>query len=238
VKFSTCWRGFALILSLSIIGYVVHRLHLATLLDVDWINHWVRGKGLRGEMLYLLVGSVMTALGMPRQVIAFFAGYSFGITTGLLLAVLASVVGAALAFGYARLLARRLIQAHFPNKVSRMDAFTRDAPFRKTLAIRLLPVGNNLVTSLMGGVSDIPALAFLSGSAVGYVPQSLIFALAGSGVTVDPLLRIGTSMFLLLFSSLIAIGWYRSLQAGLAPELADPGSISRCVNTGEGHCTG
>ena len=51
-----------------------------------------------------------------------------------------------------------------------------------TLLIRLLPVGNNFATSLAAGVSRVPARPFLLGSLLGYMPQTMVFALAGSGV--------------------------------------------------------
>jgi uncharacterized membrane protein YdjX (TVP38/TMEM64 family) len=176
------------------------------------MDHWARGTGLRGEVLFLLAGALLAALGLPRQAISFLAGYSFGALPGLVLGVAATTLGAALSFWYARLLARNLVRAHFPRQLERLDAFARDAPFLKTVAIRLLPVGNNLVTCLVAGVSRVSASAFLSGSALGFVPQTLIFALAGSGVTVQPVLRIGASAVLFLVSGVIGIRWYRHLR--------------------------
>jgi len=227
MSYSYLLRGLGLILSLCLIGYLLHELQLFDILDAAWMDHWVRGKGIQGELVFLAAGAILTALGLPRQLIAFFAGYSFGLTLGLLLGVLASALGAAMAFWYARLLARQMVATHFPRQVQRLDAFTRDAPFLKTLAIRLLPVGNNLLTSLAAGVSGISAVSFLAGSTLGYVPQTLIFAMAGSGITVDPVLRIGGSVVLFLVSGVIAIYWYRRMQLNRATHLdeldAEPG---------------
>lgn len=102
----------------------------------------------------------MTAIGLPRQVVAFFGGYAFGVLPGLLLGALAALGGCILAFYYARLFGRGLVRRLFPEKLQRFDDFIRGHPFSMTLLVRLLPVGNNLVTNLIAGVSRIPRLAF------------------------------------------------------------------------------
>jgi uncharacterized membrane protein YdjX (TVP38/TMEM64 family) len=212
VRYPSIWRGLLLIATLCLVGYVVHALRLNEALDTGWMDHWVRGRGLLGEAVFIGAGALLTAIGFPRQVLAFFAGYAFGALLGLGLGVVATTIGAAFTFLYARLLARKMVEAHFPRHLQQIDAFTRDAPFMKTVAIRLLPVGSNVVTSLVAGVSSISMVAFLSGSALGFVPQTFIFALAGSGVTVQPMLRIGVSVILFVISAVIGIHWYRRLR--------------------------
>lgn len=212
MNYSSIWRGLLLIATLCLVGYAFHVMRLSEVLDTQWMDHWVRGRGFEGEAMFIAAGAVLTAVGFPRQVVAFFAGYSFGALVGLGLGVVATTIGAAMTFLYARLLARKMVEAHFPRQLAQIDSFTRDAPFLKTTAIRLLPVGSNVVTSLVAGVSSISAIAFLSGSALGFVPQTLIFALAGSGVTVQPVLRIGVSVVLFLVSAVIGVRWYRRLK--------------------------
>ena len=75
-----------------------------------------------------------------------------------------------------------------------------------TLLIRLLPLGSNLVTNLVAGVSSVRATAFITGSMVGYVPQTIIFALLGSGISLEPELRITLSAVLFVLSG--ALGYY------------------------------
>ena len=79
-----------------------------------------------------------------------------------------------------------------------------------TLIIRFLPVGSNLVTNLVAGVSAIPTGWFLLGSLAGYTPQTLIFALLGNGVRVDPLWRTLLSASLLAASTLLGLALYRN----------------------------
>ncbi|MBI3901443.1 MAG: VTT domain-containing protein [Nitrosomonadales bacterium] len=78
-----------------------------------------------------------------------------------------------------------------------------------TLLVRLFPVGNNLATNLAAGAIGVHASRFFAGSLLGYVPQTAIFALAGSGVGVDPALRIGLSVTLFVLSSVFGAWCYR-----------------------------
>jgi uncharacterized membrane protein YdjX (TVP38/TMEM64 family) len=85
-----------------------------------------------------------------------------------------------------------------------------------TLVIRLLPVGHNASTNLLAGVSGVRALPFLAGSLLGYVPQNLVFALAGSGVNIEPGARLTLAVLLFVVSSLIGVWLYRRHRQALA----------------------
>lgn len=217
-------RGSFLILSLIGIGLLLKGAGLEHLFERVWIDANVRGNGLHGYGMFLAAGMLMTAVGLPRQVVAFFGGYAFGVMAGLLLGVLAALGGCILSFYYARLFGRSLVRRMFPEKLQRFDEFISGHPFSMTLLVRLLPVGSNLVTNLIAGVSRIPKLAFFGGSFVGYLPQTLVFALAGSGLTMGSQWQIGLSIVLLIVSALLSIRLYRRLRQGrsFASELEEP----------------
>ncbi|MEW6131780.1 MAG: VTT domain-containing protein [Pseudomonadota bacterium] len=207
-------RGSFLILSLIGIGLLLKGAGLEHLFERAWIDANVRGNGLHGYGLFLAAGMLMTAVGLPRQVVAFFGGYAFGVMAGLLLGALAALGGCILSFYYARLFGRSLVRRMFPDKLQRFDEFISGHPFSMTLLVRLLPVGSNLVTNLIAGVSRIPKLAFFGGSLVGYLPQTLVFALAGSGLTVGSQWQIGVSVILLIVSGLLGVRLYRRMRHG------------------------
>jgi uncharacterized membrane protein YdjX (TVP38/TMEM64 family) len=207
-------RGIFLILSLIGLGLLLKHAGLDHLFERGWIDANVRGHGLHGYGLFLAAGSIMTALGLPRQMVAFFGGYAFGVMLGLLLGALAALGGCVLAFYYARLFGRGLVRRLFPEKLKRFDDFVRGHPFSMTLLVRLLPVGSNLVTNLIAGVSRIPKLAFFAGSLAGYLPQTLIFALAGSGLTMGSQWQIALSVVLFVVSGVLGVRLYRQMRHG------------------------
>jgi uncharacterized membrane protein YdjX (TVP38/TMEM64 family) len=207
-------RGIFLILSLIGLGLLLKSMGLEHLFQRDWIDANVRGHGLHGYGLFLATGALMTAIGLPRQVVAFFGGYAFGIVQGTLLGAFASLSGCVLTFYYARLFGRSLVRRLFPERLHRFDDFIREHPFSMTLLVRLLPVGNNMVTNLIAGVSHIPKLAFFSGSFVGYLPQTLIFVLAGSGLTLGSHGQVALSVVLFIVSGLMGVQLYRRMRHG------------------------
>lgn len=207
-------RGLVALLAMVAIGFLIDQTHLGDLLNQGWIDREVRGKGISGELLFLAIGTLFTAIGLPRQVVSFMAGYAFGFIYGTWLGLIATELGCAATFFYARLVGRPLVAKRLSGRVAKIDNFVRDYPFTMTLLIRLLPVGSNVATSLAGGVSSVPAIPFLLGSALGFLPQTAIFALVGSGVNVDPVWRIGIGVVLFVGSGILGVYLFRRLRHG------------------------
>ncbi len=202
-------RGLALIVVLGLLGWGVHRLGIDSLFDTGWIDQRVRGHGVAGGVLFVLVGTAFTAIGMPRQVLSFMAGYAFGLIIGTELALIATLAGAAIAFQYARFMGRAFVFRHFSRFIKKIDDFMMDRTLIVTIILRLSPFTNNLATNLAGGISGVRRLPFFAGSAIGYLPQTVIFTLLGSGVKLDPALR--TSVSVVLFATATLAGawlWY------------------------------
>ncbi len=194
---------------LAALGFLLAYGPFDGLLSERWMDSEIRGAGWRGLLLFLGIGALATALAFPRQLVAMLAGYAYGFAIGAGLAVLAALLGCMLAFSVARWLARTPLQQRFGPRIRKIDGFLGQHPFGTALALRLLPLGSNALISLLAGLSSVRGLPFFAGSAVGYLPQSLIFALAGSGISVDPGLRFTLAVVLLLASGMIGIVMYR-----------------------------
>ncbi len=168
-------------------GFLLRALGAAP--GTDWVDAYVRDDGLRGEFIFVLVAAVATGVGVPRQSVAFLAGYAFGTVIGTGLALAAQLLGCALAFFWAHAVGRgwaeRRLNGRMGPKLRPLVETLRANPFSAALALRLLPVGNNLALNLLAGLSGIAFLPFVAASAIGYLPQTVIFALLGKGVRVD-----------------------------------------------------
>src|SRR4030065_1270236 len=86
-------KGRALMLSLALLGYLFKTSDLGSSVNEAWIDARVRGHGVNGALLFLLMGGLFTAIGLPRQIIAFLGGYAFRRGVGALLGALAGLVG-------------------------------------------------------------------------------------------------------------------------------------------------
>ena len=173
------------------------------------LERFVTGQGPAGQALFVLVTAAACAAGIPRQAASFAAGYAFGLWPGIPLVLAGLVLACAANFLWARLIARDWTRRHilprFGGRLSRIDAFLTAHPFSTTLTLRLLPVGSNLAFNLLAGVSAMRVIPFLVGSALGYVPQTVIFALLGSGIGVADWLRVAISAALFVASILIGL---------------------------------
>ncbi len=200
------FKGLALILSLALLGYLFEMTDLGHSINETWINEHVRRHGVQGMLLFLAMGAIFTGIGLPRQIIAFLGGYAFSVMLGTLLGALAALLGGMLTFAYARLFGKGLLRSRLGERAQRFDAFIGQHPFSMTLLIRLLPVGSNVLTNLAAGISSIRPWVFFTGTFLGYLPQTLVFALVGSGVHVAPAMKLGGAIALFIVSG--ALGAY------------------------------
>ena len=214
MKVRVILKGLALMLSLALLGFLFNSSDLGNSVNEAWIDARVRGHGLNGALLFLLMGGVFTAIGLPRQIIAFLGGYAFSIALGTLLGALAALLGCMLSFGYARLFGKGFLRAKLGERAGRFDQFIHEHPFSMTVLIRLLPVGSNLLTNLAAGISSIRPAPFFSGTLLGYLPQTLVFALVGSGVHIAPTLKLSLAIGLFLISGALGAWLYRRFRHG------------------------
>lgn len=155
-----------------------------------------RHRGL-AELVFVPAVAAACFVGVPRQVVAYAGGLGFGALSGCVLALLGTLLGCAASFAWARGLARAWVQSRLPARLARADRMLATQPFTAALLLRLLPVGNNLLLNLAAGVSAIRFGPFLLGSALGYVPQTVVFALIGAGTQIGrgAMLGMGAALF-------------------------------------------
>lgn len=178
-----------------------------------FVDEHIRARGLMGVALYVGLTGLLSCVGVPRQLLSLAGGYAFGAFWGTVWATAGVTAGCALSFSYARFLGQSFVQRRFGRRIDKLENFLARAPLVMTFIIRSLPVGNNLVTNILAGVTRIPALPFLAGSCLGYIAQNFIFALLGSGVRVDPFWRTALSAGLFAVASLLGLCLYRRFRA-------------------------
>ena len=170
------WKPALLLAGLSLAGLALRN---------GWGRAALDAPAQAGPAGFVLVGAAACALGVPRQVVAYAAGLGFGTWMGCALALVAEVAGCAADFLWARLVARGWAARRIRGRLARLDGQLSRHPFSVTLTLRLLPVGSNILLNLVAGVSAVALGPFLLASAIGYLPQTLVFALLGGGVRVD-----------------------------------------------------
>jgi uncharacterized membrane protein YdjX (TVP38/TMEM64 family) len=203
-------KAGVVVLILLLLTWAVKEGWFEHLTDSNWVARFVKSHGLYGWGLLLVAGGLFTAVGGPRQVIAFVFGFAIGGWQGALYSTLAALVGCVMSFYVARLTFRTSLQKRFGRKLLKFEALVIRNTWLKVLMIRLLPVGSNLLTNLFAGATHVPARGFLLGSVIGYLPQMLIFAYAGAGLGLSDHVQLIISIALFLISSIIGAYLYRS----------------------------
>lgn len=206
LRFFGVWRG-VIALAVLLVGAGLALRWLAPQAETvtRWIDLYMPG-GYVGGFLYVCSVAGLICLAVPRQLLSFTGGYAFGPLCGAALATLGVTLGCVLAFGMARYCGRSFVERRYGDKAAVFNRYVVQRPFILAILIRLFPSGNNLVFSLLAGVSRIPAWPFFLGSCLGYIPQNLLFAMIGGGMRVDEGWRIGLSVF--LFAASCALGWW------------------------------
>jgi uncharacterized membrane protein YdjX (TVP38/TMEM64 family) len=198
------FQGLLVLAVLLLVTYL-----LKDVLDQQWVDAQIRGHGIYGELLFVLLCTLLGSVGLSRQLIAFLGGYAFGVDYGFLLSMLAVVSACITTFYVSRWFLRSFMWRHFSDRIRRVDAFIRDNTFMMALLIRLLPLGSNWMVNIGAGVSGVRSVPFFTGSALGYVPQMLIFSLLGSGVRVDEFWQLVLAMVLFVVAAVIGGHLYR-----------------------------
>lgn len=209
-------KGLMWLLALLALGWYVGKSELLGTWHPEALLPYLGHDPWQNALVFLAIFSTLCAIGLPRQIPAFLGGFHFGLWQGLLLSTLAVTLGAWFTLLVAKALGRRWFKQRVQKRQGRLRAFLSHNTFQATLAVRLFPIGHNLGVNILAGMAGLPVRAFLLGSFVGYLPQMLVFSLAGTGLQLDTNWQILLGVLLMLVSS--SLGWalYRRSQAKLA----------------------
>ena len=202
-------RSLVLVILLVAFGFLLKTFEFNKIIDKNWIDVYVGNTGLEGQFIFLVAATLLLSIGFPRQIISFLAGYAFGLKYGVVLALIACTIGCSIAFFFSRFVGRDWINSKFPHRLAKADQFFSANTFTTTLLIRFMPAGSNFVTNLVAGVSGARAVIFIGSSMLGYIPQTVIFALLGSGFNIDLEFRIILSISLFIASIFLGLFLYR-----------------------------
>ena len=178
---SARYRPLLLVGAVLAMLFLLHGTPLGDRLnDYQHVKSWLDRQGPFGPLWFVLVGGVLSAVGVPRLTLYFLGGMAFGFAAGLLYAQLGATLGASLTFVSARYAGRAWVEArlaHHPGLRRLLDQRTVLAVF----VLRQLPIPSAVI-SLALGVRHVPAGVFLLGTFLGFLPEGVPLALLGSGL--------------------------------------------------------
>nr|WP_321985936.1 VTT domain-containing protein [uncultured Lichenicoccus sp.] len=163
-------------------------------------------RGLEGRLIFLGIGTLVCAVGLPRQAVGFAGGFAYGLVVGTLLTTLATLAGCLVDLFWARAIGRDWVRRRIRHgRLVRLDGFIAANPFSAILTLRLLPVGSSLMVSLFSGVLGVRASPFAAATLLGSLPQTVIFGLLGAGVGIGHGAQVLLGLALFVASGIIGL---------------------------------
>ncbi|MBZ4014937.1 TVP38/TMEM64 family protein [Streptomyces purpurogeneiscleroticus] len=179
------------------------------LLANGWPPHLSGGVAV---VLFTVAYGLCTTAFVPRPVLNAAAGALFGAQIGIPAALLGTVLGSALAFGLGRLLGqdalRPLLRARWLTAADRQ--LSRHG-FRSMLAIRLFPGLPFAATNYCAAVSRMRWPAFLLATALGSIPNTAAYVVAGARASTptSPAFLISMGFIAVTGLAAVAVAWWK-----------------------------
>ncbi|MEU9254174.1 VTT domain-containing protein [Streptomyces sp. NPDC048270] len=142
---------------------------------------------------------VCAAAFVPRPLLNLAAGAVFGTQFGLFAAVGGTVLGAGIAFGLGRVMGQEALRPYLRGRwLQAADGQLSRHGFRSMLAVRLFPGVPFVVANYCAAVSRCGWVPFLGATALGVVPNTTAYVIAGASAS-SP----GSPAFLVSFGFIV-----------------------------------
>ncbi|MFJ5265416.1 TVP38/TMEM64 family protein [Streptomyces sp. NPDC088387] len=137
--------------------------------------------GLVAALVFAAVYGLITVAFVPRPLLNLAAGALFGSELGTGTAIAGSVIGAGLAFGLGRVLGQEALRPLLRGKLlTTVDGQFSKHGFRSMLAVRLFPGVPFWAANYCAAVSRMGWLPFLLATALGSIPNTAAYVVAGA----------------------------------------------------------
>lgn len=164
-------------------------------------------------LIFILAGSLLVGAGMPRIWLSFIGGAIYGVLLGTLLSLITTMVGAFYTFTLGRSLLRSMVRRRMGKRFGVWNRRFKDNAFIWTLYLRLFPLSNATLTSMLAGACKVGLKPYFLANIIGFFPLTLIFAMGGSGAAKgdSSQLVIGIICFVIV----ILAQWFYTKRLGL-----------------------
>jgi uncharacterized membrane protein YdjX (TVP38/TMEM64 family) len=144
----------------------------------------VARSGVWGPVVLGAVYIVCCVFLIPGSIPTLAAGFLFGVPVGSVAAVAGSTIGACVAFGVGRTIARGWVTravAH-SRKFASIDNAIGEQGFKVVLLTRLSPISPFIILNYLLGLTKVSFRAYLLGSLIGMIPGTVLFVYIGAGL--------------------------------------------------------
>ena len=200
--------------------------------ELDLLNRLFERHWAIAWPVFAITSIVYTALGGPRQLLAFSCGYLMGGLPGALLSTALTGFGALLVICCVRNIGMEWVSKRHGDHVTFIRRLLAEDTWLWICMVRLMPVGSNLATNIAVALAGLSMPAVFWGSLLGYLPQMLLFSFAGAGVALRDEQQIWISLLMLVLSTALVLylyhhGFKQRLQEIRGQTHATPAPVKR-----------
>jgi len=167
------------------------------LLSATFSGARVAGGTGQQALLFVVIFSLLIGVGLPRLWVSAIAGALFGTLWGILLALAATLAGAAIVYSIGRAVLAGMVRRRMGTRLATWQARFEANAFWWVLYMRLFPLSNATLAGLLCGACRIPLRAYLAGSFLGFIPLTVVFTIFGHGGAQGNLYLVGLGSLLL-----------------------------------------
>ncbi|MFQ5962737.1 MAG: TVP38/TMEM64 family protein [Candidatus Scalinduaceae bacterium] len=160
-----------------------------------------------GPIGFILIYGIGCVIALPGSLLTLCGGAIFGVAWGTLYNILASNLGATLAFLMARYFGREFVSRFMKGRIESFDEKVASNGFRFIFTLRLIPLIPFNGLNLGSGLSRIKYRDYLLGSVLGMIPGTFIYTyfadalldgVTGSGKRAFTNLIVASSLLILI----------------------------------------
>jgi uncharacterized membrane protein YdjX (TVP38/TMEM64 family) len=171
------WSGIAIVLIALMLAWLFLPVG-------DWVesfNAWLRGYGLLGMLIFVIVYIIAVVLMAPAGVMSVGAGMVFG-GWGFPLVIVAATAGGLLAFLVGRYLTREWVQRLIRNKpvLAAVDKAVAEEGWKIVVLLRLTPLVPFNIQNYLFGATEVGLWPYVLGTFFGIMPGTALYVYLGA----------------------------------------------------------
>ena len=150
---------------------------------LELVNAWTKDLGVLGMVLFALLSGVSVVFFFPGSILMTASGAAFGLRDGFIVALVATSVGAALAFLVSRYLARKRIEAWVASKprFAAVDNAIGEEGWKIVVLTRCCPLFPYIFQNYAYGLTRVGFGHYALGSLLGLIPATLVVYMGSLG---------------------------------------------------------
>ncbi len=166
-------------LSITLVSAIIVAYFYHDQLNSVALEDWVKGAGLLGPVIYIIVYLVATVLFLPGSVLTLAGGALFGPIWGTLYSLTGATLGAMVAFLIARYLASDWVAHKASGWMKQLIDGVENEGWRFVAFVRLMPLFPFNLLNYALGLTRIGLLVYIVGSCIFMFPGALAYTYLG-----------------------------------------------------------